>query len=77
MKVDRTSSYLPSTKIRKGEQKMFLKYVLLGMLLETLLIILIILFIKTNKNLKKYKEFQAKKKRREDFRKKMKELEIK
>ena len=56
---------------------MFLKYVLLGMLLETLLIILIILFIKTNKNLKKYKEFQAKKKRREDFRKKMKELEIK
>ena len=31
---------------------MFLKYVLLGMLLETLLIILIILFIKTNKNLK-------------------------
>ena len=55
---------------------MFLKYVLLGMLLETLLIILIILFIKTNKNLKKYKEFQAKKKRREDFRKKMKELEI-
>lgn len=77
MKVDRTSSYLPSTKIRKGEQKMFLKYVLLGMLLETLLIILIVLLVKTKKNCKKYKELQAKKKRQEAFRKKMKELEIK
>ncbi len=56
---------------------MFLKYVLLGMLLETLLIILIVLLVKTKKNCKKYKELQAKKKRQEAFRKKMKELEIK
>lgn len=77
MKVDKTSSYLPSTKIMKGEQKMFLKYVLLGMLLETLIIILIVLLVKTNKNFKKYREIQKKKKRQEAFRKKMKELEIK
>lgn len=46
MKVDRTNSYLPSAKIMKGEQKMFLKYVLLGMLLETLLIYLLFFLLK-------------------------------
>ena len=61
----------------KGEQEMFFKYVLLGMLFDTLLIIIIILLVKTTKNYKKYKELKKKKRRQEAFRKKMKELEIK
>lgn len=61
----------------EGEQEMFLKYVLLGMVLETLLIIIFKLIVKTTKNYKKYKELKEKRKRQEAFRKKMKELEIK
>lgn len=56
---------------------MFLKYVLLGMLVDTLLIIIFKLIVKTTKNYKKYKEIKEKRKRQEAFRKKMKELEIK
>lgn len=47
----------------EGEQEMFFKYVLLGMVLETLLIIIFKLIIKTTKNYKKYKELKEKDRR--------------
>lgn len=56
---------------------MYLKYVLLGMVLEALLIIILKLIVKTTKNYRKYKELKERRKRQEAFRKKMKELEIK
>lgn len=61
----------------EGEQEMYLKYVLLGMVLEALLIIILKLIVKTTKNYRKYKELKERRKRQEAFRKKMKELEIK
>ena len=56
---------------------MLLRYILLGMLFETLLIILIVFLIKVKRIYKEYKEFEKKKRSQEAFRKKMKELEIK
>ena len=68
---------MPLPKIMKGEQKMLLRYILLGMLFETLLILLIVFLVKVSKSYKYYKEFEKKRKSQEAFRKKMEELEIK
>lgn len=77
MKADRTSSYLSSPNFKKGEFKMFFRFVLLGISFVVILFIFDILLPKLRLKYRLRKELKEKKKRQEAFRKKMKELEIK
>lgn len=61
----------------KGEQKMFLRFVLLGISFVVILFIFDILVPKIKLKYRLYKELQEKKKRQKAFKNKMKELEIK
>ena len=61
----------------KGEQKMFFRFVLLGISFVVILFIFDILVPKIKLKYRLYKELQEKKKRQKAFKNKMKELEIK
>ena len=61
----------------KGEQKMFLRSVLLGISFVVILFIFEILVPKIKFKYRLHKELQEKKKRQKAFKNKMKELEIK
>lgn len=61
----------------KGEQKMFLRFVLLGISFVVILFIFEILVPKIKLKYRLHKELQEKKKRQKTFKNKMKELEIK
>ena len=61
----------------KGEQKMFLRFVLLGISFVVILFIFDILVPKIKLKYRLHKELQEKKKRQKAFKNKMKELEIK
>ena len=61
----------------KGEQKMFLRFVLLGISFVVILFIFDILVPKIKLKYRLHKELQEKKKKEKAFKNKMKELEIK
>ena len=61
----------------KGEQKMFLRFVLLGISFVVIVFIFDILVPKIKLKYRLHKELQEKKKRQKAFKNKMKELEIK
>lgn len=61
----------------KGEQKMFFRFVLLGISFVVILFIFYILIPKIKLKYRLHKELQEKKKRQKAFKNKMKELEIK
>ena len=61
----------------KGEQKMFLRFVLLGISFVVILFIFDILVPKIKLKYRLHKELQEKKKKKKAFKNKMKELEIK
>lgn len=77
MKTGRTSSYLSSPNLKKGEFEMFFRFVLLGICLTILIFFMDILLPKIKLKMRLHKELNEKKKRQKAFRKKMKELEIK
>lgn len=61
----------------KGEYKMFLRFVLLGIAFIVILFIFEFLIPKIKLKIRLHRELKIKKQREEAFRKKMKELEIK
>ena len=61
----------------KGEYKMFLRFVLLGIAFIVILFIFEFLIPKVKLKIRLQRELKIKKQREETFRKKMKELEIK
>lgn len=77
IKMDRTSSCLSFLNFKKGEVKMFFKFVLLGIVFVVVLLVLDVFLPEIKLKTKLHKELKEKKKRQKAFRKKMKELEIK